>query len=436
MLVYVDQVTERLQYTFDFVFRQHGVAYEFTNDRSVFEQSAATKLNYSEYPFGGISQLSPSELLFDEFIDAKLKLEKTEWQECPCFSIDGKTDPFAAIFYLLSRYEEYVVQKRDRHDRFEATGSILYRFGWLQQQIVERLVEAIIRTFFPEALPDLEKGRSVTVIPSFDIDNTYAYKWKHGWRKWLAIAKDYSRKETARLHERKAVNSGIQTDPYDTYDRIAAIAKRFPDTRIFWLLGDYAEYDRNISWRDPRHQRLIRNMQQVARIGLHPSYASNLSDKRLTEEKQRISAITGKNITESRQHFLKVTFPVTYRRLIAEGFRKDYSLGYADQPGFRAGTAHPFFFFDLERNLYTDYKLIPFVYMDGTFNEYMHFSVEESCRVVDGLATELKRYGGVFCFIWHNETIAGNGIWAGWPALLDYTLTLFEHGSDETIPET
>jgi hypothetical protein len=121
---------------------------------------------------------------------------------------------------------------------------------------------------------------------------------------------------------------------------------------------------------------------------------------------------------------------------MAEGFRKDYSLGYADQPGFRAGTAHPFFFFDLGKNLYTDYKLVPFAYMDGTFNEYLHLSVEESCAIVGNLAREVKRYGGVFCFIWHNETIAGNGKWEGWPALFDYTLTLFDDGPDDAVPET
>jgi hypothetical protein len=433
MLVFTDQVTERLQYTFDFVFGQHGLSYAFTNDRSFFETAAGPRLNYSDYPFDRVPQQLPSELLFDEFIDNRLRIEQSDWQGIACLSLDGKTDPFAAVFYVISRYEEYVLQRRDKHDRFEAVNSVLYRFGWLQQQIVERWVEAIIHTFLPESLPDLMAARSVRVIPSFDIDNTYAYKWKDGWRKWLSILKDRSRRNLHRLQERKAVHAALQPDPYDTFERITHIAERFPETRIFWLLAELAEYDRNISWRDPRHQRLIRNMQQVARVGLHPGYASNLSDKRLSEEKQRLEQITGKSVTESRQHFLKLSFPVTYRRLIAEGFRKDYTLGYADQPGFRAGTAHPFFFFDLERNEATDYKLVPFAYMDGTFNEYLECSVAESKIIVKKLADEVQRYGGTFCFIWHNETIGNYGKWAGWSALLEYTLTLFEYGADESV---
>ena len=174
-------------------------------------------------------------------------------------------------------------------------------------------------------------------------------------------------------------------------------------------------------------------MKQVAKIGLHPSYGSNYSDKKLFEERNRINQITETTIIESRQHFLKVSLPHTYRRLIAEGFKKDYSMGFADQPGFRLGTAHPVYFFDLELNQATDYKLIPFVYMDGTFNEYMNCSIEESKQIVQDLVNEVKQFGGVFCFIWHNETIGDIGKWIGWSAVLDYTLTLFDDESTSRV---
>jgi hypothetical protein len=171
----------------------------------------------------------------------------------------------------------------------------------------------------------------------------------------------------------------------------------------------------------------------VARVGLHPSYASNVSDKRLLEEKQRISQILVKDVVESRQHFLKLKLPQTYRRLIKEGFKKDYTMGFADQPGFRLGTAHPVYFFDLETNQATDYKLIPFVYMDGTFNEYLHYSIEESKVVVQKLLDEVRTYGGIFCFIWHNETIGNSGKWQGWSELLDFTLDLLD-GNEPVFP--
>ncbi len=433
MIVFVDQVTERLQYTFDFVFKHHGLHYELTNDLSVFTSSTEDKFSYSDYPFDAITCLNPSSLLFDETIHPHLTVAKSEWHETECLSIDGKTDPFAAIFYVISRYEEYTNLKRDRHDRFLASESILFQYGWLQQQIVERWVETIVRQFLPEKLTVLNEGRTVTAIPSFDIDNTFAFKWKDGWRKWVSMAKDAFNRNKERSAFRKSVLSGETPDPYDTFEYIQKCARRFDQTRVFWLLGDIGEFDRNITWRDPRHQRLIRTMGSVARVGLHPSYASNVSDKRLLEEKQRISQILVKDVVESRQHFLKLKLPQTYRRLIKEGFKKDYTMGFADQPGFRLGTAHPVYFFDLETNQATDYKLIPFVYMDGTFNEYLHYSIEESKVVVQKLLDEVRTYGGVFCFIWHNETIGNSGKWQGWSELLDFTLDLLD-GNEPVFP--
>ena len=428
MLVYVDQVTERLQFTFEFIFREHGLDYQFTNDRRVFETSSGVRrLSYSELDFDNVLPVLPAALLFDETIDPTLKVAKTQWEGVPMLSVNGIADPFAAVFYVLSRYEEYTFPGRDHHDRFEARSSILYQSGWLQVQVVEQWVEAIVRNYCPEQLPGLIANRTVSIIPSFDIDHTYAYKWKGGWRKWLSVLKDYVKKDTYRLQERKLVLSGLQTDPYDTFHPISSIAQRFPETRIFWHLGDFAEYDRNASWRDPRHQRLIRTMGTVSEIGLHPSYASNLSDKRLAEEHQRLTSILGKPVTSSRQHFLKLKLPTTYRRLIALGFTTDYTMGYADQPGFRAGTAHPFYFFDLERNVQTDYLLVPFTYMDGTFREYLDCSIEESKTIITALANEVKRYGGNFCCIWHNETIGTAPKWSGWDTVLDHTLAQFEH---------
>ncbi|MES2554535.1 MAG: polysaccharide deacetylase family protein [Bacteroidota bacterium] len=433
MIVFVDQVTERLQYTFDFVFKQHGLRYELTNDLSVFTSSNDLKFSYSDYPFEGIPFLSPSTLLFDEVINPHLAITKSDWQATECLAVDGKTDPFAAVFYVIIRYEEYTNPKRDKHERFQASESVLYQFGWLQQQIVEQWVEAIVAHFFPGKLADLASGRMITPMPSFDIDNTFAFKWKDGWRKWVSMAKDTFNRNKERSTLRKMVLSGQQPDPYDTFDLIHKCAERFDQTRVFWLLGDIGEFDRNITWRDPRHQRLIRTIGSVARVGLHPSYASNVSDKRLLEEKQRISQILVKDVVESRQHFLKVKLPQTYRRLISEGFKKDYTLGFADQPGFRLGTAHPVYFFDLESNQATDYKLIPFVYMDGTFNEYLGYSVEESKAVVKKLVDEVTAYGGIFCFIWHNETIGDSGKWQGWSELFDFTLDLL-NGDDAALP--
>lgn len=422
MLIYVDQVSERLVYTLDFVFNAHGLSYELTNDKQQFAAADRLKLNYSEWHEMSGAVLVPATLLFEEEIDTLLKPLKSVWKNTECLSFYGTPDPLASIFYVLSRYEEYLPTPRDVHDRFEARKSIQFTHGWLGQQIVERWIAAFFEAFAPDYARKLTLYRSKRFIPSFDIDNTFAYQWKEGWRSWLSNAKDTLKKNQARKAERSTVQRGEQTDPYDCYDYLESIAQEFEETRFFWLLGDMAEFDRNISWNDPRHQRLIRKFHLQAHVGLHPSYASNRSPYKLKEELSRLEKITDEPVLETRQHFLKLKLPFTYQRLMENGVKRDYTMGFAEEVGFRAGTAHPHFFFDLSHNVATEFEIIPFTYMDGTLLEYKNWSQDEACAQIDHLFEEIERYGGVFCSIWHNETIAEAGKWQGWIRVFEHTL--------------
>lgn len=424
MLFYVDEISVRLIYTLDFIFKEHGLEYRLTNDKHVFESFEGTKVSYSDFEFENTPILNPASLLFEETFRESVRVEKGSWHGVDCLEFDAVSDPLSSIFYVLTRYEEYHPKFPDEHGRFTAKESIQSKFGWLHLQIAERWIEAFFRIYSPDDLKKLKSGRTVQIIPSFDIDNTFAFKWKEGWRTWLSNGKDLLKNNKERLKTRKLVQKGELKDPFDSFETIRQVYKDYPDTRIFWHLGNYAKYDTNITWNDTRHQELIQEMSSMGYLGLHPSYSSNYSDEKLNEEVVRIKTITSKPIIESRQHFLKLNLPKTYRRMMEQGFEKDYTMGYADDYGFRAGTAHEHAFFDLLTNeAFPDYRIVPFAYMDGTLLEYKKLSIEESFEVVDQLVDEVKRYGGVFCFIWHNETLAEAGKWKGWKRVFDHTLT-------------
>src|SRR5690606_32509809 len=141
--IYVDEIAERCLYAFDFVLKDHGVAYRLTNDFQQFMQSGNPKLNYSERPIDGIPQLIPSSLLFEETVRVHhVDLAAFEGEEC--LRIDGICDPFAAIFFILSRMEEYTsAALHDLHDRFRPENSVLTRYGWLQRLVCERWTRSI-----------------------------------------------------------------------------------------------------------------------------------------------------------------------------------------------------------------------------------------------------------------------------------------------------
>jgi hypothetical protein len=93
-------------------------------------------------------------------------------------------------------------------------------------------------------------------------------------------------------------------------------------------------------------------------------------------------------------------------------------MGYADQPGFRMGTARRTPWYNLRTNEASALQLQPFCYMDGTLNEYMGLTPEQAQTEVQTLKAAVQRYGGTFCFIWHNETLGFQYRWQGWEKVL------------------
>ncbi len=423
LTIYSETITERLIYTFNFIFKDRNIDYKFTNDKAHILQLHYPKINFSKIDLAGIHKIEPSSFLFDEsMVQPDLGLGNYEGMET--LSFGGVSDLPAALFYCLSRFEEYGSHQRDQHDRYLSKFSVQHKYDWMEFVICDRWAEHFILS--------LEKILAVefnpitphySYVPTFDIDNTYAFKWKNKWRQVAAKWREKIKGDTARMEARKNFTSNGSKDPYDTFDIILALAKTPIEPLVFWHLGDYSDFDKNIHWQDLRHQQLIQHVSEKIEIGLHPSYKSNTSFALLNEEKNRLNSILGpeKNTIHSRQHFLKLKIPLTYQRLIKAGFTHDYTMGYADCVGFRAGTARPHFFFDLDQNETTKLLVHPFAYMDGTLNEYLKLAPIDAEAKIKALVNEVKKYGGEFICIWHNETIGEFGKWKGWKSVLDYT---------------
>ena len=78
----------------------------------------------------------------------------------------------------------------------------------------------------------------------------------------------------------------------------------------------------------------------------------------LKKEISRLNDITSGSIIMSRFHYLRFSLPESYQILIEAGIKEDYSMGYVDRIGFRAGTCTPFYFYDLNNEKTSEVNML------------------------------------------------------------------------------
>ncbi|MCC6683775.1 MAG: hypothetical protein IT247_01765, partial [Bacteroidia bacterium] len=107
-------------------------------------------------------------------------------------------------------------------------------------------------------------------------------------------------------------------------------------------------------------------------------------------------------------------YQLTCLQLIENGIEHEYSMGYAEQAGFKASTARSFKFFDLVHNKQTQLTVHPFMLMDVTLKNYMGLSIEEAMEVTSKIIQQVKQVNGELISLWHNESLSDYGEWKGW----------------------
>jgi hypothetical protein len=278
--------------------------------------------------------------------------------------------------------------------------------------------------FFDQLFPDLyTKKNPYRCVPTLDIDHAFAFQSKGvfrnlgGWLKNLAT-------DQSRALARIAYWAGVSSDPYDTYQYIIELCRVLEVRPVFFVqMGNYGNgKDVNILFHTAKGKKLIKTLQQYGDVGIHPSFLSNTNDTLLRKEIIQLQDILEAPIKKSRQHFLMLSIPDTYRKLIELGIEEDYTMGWAEQTGFRAGTCRPYKWMDLEKHEFTSLTIFPLVMMDGTLKEYMKLSEDDAKNHASQLIHDIKKRHGVFTPLWHNHTVNDRWEWQGWQSVFEYML--------------
>lgn len=422
LLIFCNKITPRVKYIFKFIINEVcGFEFNLTCNESEYKNYTGPSFNYSNQVLKETEVHYPvsSLLLRNDIKSIYPAVESKNGAVTFLFPSENNGnlvfDPFAAAFYLISRYEEYLPFTPDKHDRFEAISSVNFSFGLLRRPLINEWafdIQQQILTLYPSLF--FFKKKFSTII-SIDIDQAFAFKNRGILRNLLSFTRNLILLKKDWLKEQILVELFSKNDPFNTYSYLQKIQRSTGLSFIFFInVGKYSKYDKNLNINNLDYKKILKQLNDEALIGLHPSYYSSNIPKKLLKEKRNLEGVLNKTVLRSRQHYLKINLPKTYRNLLEAGIYEDYSMGYASHPGFRAGTCTPFFWFDLENNCETQLKVFPITFMEGTLAEDLGLSPIEALPIINELIEIVARYNGCFVPVWHNHTINDYYFWKGW----------------------
>lgn len=413
----------RLRYVLKEIGRDLGYDLRLITDRERWKNSKALgKISISENIEGVICLTLPAHPVLQGGDVREEDLRVTHQNNLPgFFAVNGVPDYLACCFYHLSRYEEYQPFTPDAHGRFPASESHARRNGYLQRPIVREWAAQLgrrLREVFPELPPPTVHPWRFR--PSYDIDIFWAYHHR-GLRGVASGLKDVVTGEPKRAWER--FTTPPEHDPYQSFAFLRSLhlppgPNEAPLEPVwFWLLTDGSDrHDINPYPIPEAQQTVMRELAAAQTTGIHPGYTTMDDPATLQREIDRLAAITGTSVRHSRQHFLRFRLPGTYRALQTAGITHEYTMGYADDIGWRAGTNLPFFWYDLERESATGLTVHPFAAMDATLKNHLQLGPEAAKNRVFQLADAVRPFGGDFMLLWHNSSFAERYGWSGWRA--------------------
>ena len=431
MLIYTHIITARSRYIFKLLFAHLlEQEVELTDNLAVFEATGTPKLVYTNERLAAELYIQAHPLLAEVGL-RNIHPDVFENRNYKAFFAgcgDLPFDIFAASFYLLSRYEEYFHTDRDQFQRFQAKNSLAFRHGFLHQPVINYWLEEL-KKLLAGKYPLLQfKSSPFTATMSFDIDVAYAYKGRGITRNVLSACRNLLTFNFTSIYEKIKVLGGKKEDPFDSYSYIQkTLVSSTVDHIFFFLLAkQVTAFDRNIATSSPILQQLVRAVASFSKLGIHPSYYSSENNGYLRQEKQTLERILNSPVTASRQHYLRFKLPETYVQLLNEGITDDYSMGYAELPGFRAGICTPFLFYNLLTEEETSLTIHPITYMEGSFIEDMKLDTQQSIEEIKRLIATVKEVNGAFLCIWHNHTLSDYSIYKGWRKPYEETLRLIK----------
>lgn len=397
LLVYTQKITPRITYIFKHLCTHIlGIPVGFTSKIEEFVAHEGMKLSYGKQNLANEVFIQNVDLLLEQGM-SDLEVKVQDWEGVPCFFSVGDSssvpfDIFAASFYLLSRYEEYLPHVKDKAGRFQASESLAFQEHFLDKPVIDiwaQKFKSLLKDRFPAQDFSDKKFQTNSI---FTVTEAFCYKKKGIVRVVLGWIVDIFQLKPKYVLHRLQVMLKLKKDPYDIYSRLLRFLKKHKvPMKFLFQVSDFSTYDRNINHNRLELQSLIKSVADYAEVGLQPGFYANQKFKVLKEEKKRLEDIIKRPVVSAINNHYNLLLPDTYNHMVELDFKNDFSMGYPEAVGFRAGTCTPFLFYDLNFEITTPLLIHPYSISVEALNklkeseiEYKVLEIKRQIKLVNG----------------------------------------------------
>jgi peptidoglycan/xylan/chitin deacetylase (PgdA/CDA1 family) len=301
------------------------------------------------------------------------------------------------LWRIFTASEEYESDLRDRYSRF------LYYMSRNRDLFKPVVSEHLVSNGFK---PEYPGGKKFALCLTHDIDAVYLDRYTAAKR----IAHDIVFFDPDKAAHSIEAFFDRRRDDLWNFDRIKDLEKEFGARSTFFFMA-LKEGEPDFKYDPVEVKAEMRALLDEGwDVGLHGGHGAFNDIDVLKREKERLSAVAGKEITGYRNHYLRFEVPTTWRILSESGFRYDSTFGFDDCVGFRNGMCHPFRPYDLKSDSRIELLEIPPHVMDCCLKSSMKLDKSASWSMMKRLMDEVERNNGVMTVIWHNNYMYGDDL--------------------------
>lgn len=322
-------------------------------------------------------------------------------------------DLIASSFYLLSGWQEFYGNERDKFGRYPYQASVQAKYGLVTKPVVnyyfEILREAAEKAYGQKVMPKFQwSGKPFATCLTHDIDYLQSA--------WKVAGKPALLKGNLPLFLKLALRRATGADAWFNLRAVEEELRRLEAKGTFFFLPEkkkiqgYPNADYDIT--APKIKAEINRLTTSGHeIGLHGSHGTGANPGQLQAEKRKIDA----SVTGNRFHYLRFDPALSVSILEANGLGYDSSLGFAEHFGFRNSYCHPFRMFDFQHQRRSEVWQLPLNVMDVTLHHpnYLQLLPEQVLPALTPMLAEIKKFRGVFTLLWHNENLSAYGLPSG-----------------------